>query len=52
MNYSNNENLEESQENNIETKKLKYHLIKLVAIIVENFIKDNFTKEFLPDLEV
>lgn len=52
MNYTKNENLEETQENNVETKKLKYNLIKLVTIIVENIIKDTFTEELLPHLEV
>jgi len=52
MNYCKNENSEEPQENNIEAKKLKYHLIKLATIIVENIIKDNFNEELLFHIEV
>lgn len=52
MNYSKNENTEEPQENNIEIKKLKYQLIKLATIIVENIIKDNFSEELMFHIEV
>ena len=52
MNYSKNENIEESQENNLEIKKLKYQLIKMTSILVENILKNNISEELIFHLEV
>jgi hypothetical protein len=52
MKYNNNENVEESHEINLEMIKLKYHLIKIMNIIVENIVKNNYNDEIMLHLQV